>query len=270
MTLHRADDGAAEIAAGLEVPSKQSLRRIAYVNLAPEGWTGTGLSPLNRILAVLILLSIGVAVLETEDSIRIPHAALFDGLDAFFALVFTAEYGLRLWVVGEDPKYRGVLGRLRYMVTPRALIDLLAVAPFYLGAGGDGYLLRIIRLLRILSLARLGGLSTALVELRAAVVRRRHDFVLSLCITGAVLLISASVMYVVEGPVQPQAFGSIPRSLWWAIATLTTVGYGDVYPVTVLGRFFAGLSAVAGIGLIALPTGILAAAFSEACKKDDD
>ena len=87
--------------------------------------------------------------------------------------------------------------------------------------------------------------------------------------TLAVLLISASVMYVIEGPVQPEAFGSIPRSLWWAIATLTTVGYGDVYPVTALGKFFAGLSAVAGIGLIAMPTGILAAAFSEACNRDE-
>jgi voltage-gated potassium channel len=128
-------------------------------------------------------------------------------------------------------------------------------------------LLRTFRLLRILRLARLGRFSHAMRNLAEAVRDRREELLLSLMLAGMVLVFSAGAMYLIEGPDSPVQFGSIPRALWWSICTLTTVGYGDVYPHTVLGKICSGLTSIAGIGLIAMPTGILAAAFSQAFQK---
>jgi voltage-gated potassium channel len=118
--------------------------------------------------------------------------------------------------------------------------------------------------MRLLSLARLGGMSEAARLLGAAVVARRYELGLAFAVAGAVLLFAATALYLVESDVQPDKFGSIPRALWWAIITMTTVGYGDVYPVTVVGKLLGGLTALCAIGVIAMPTGILAAAFSDA------
>ena len=126
------------------------------------------------------------------------------------------------------------------------------------------------RIVRLIALAKFGRYSIALSQLIRAFVRRRYELLMSLVIAGLVFLIAATGMYAIEGSVQPEAFGSIPRALWWALTTLTTVGYGDVYPVTPLGRVFAGLMAVAGIGLIAMPAGILAAAFTEIGQQGKD
>ena len=126
-----------------------------------------------------------------------------------------------------------------------------------------------LRVVRLIALAKFGRYSIALRQLMRAFARRRYELLMSLLIAGLVFLVAATGMYAIEGSVQPEAFGSIPRALWWALTTLTTVGYGDVYPVTPLGRVFAGLMAVAGIGLIAMPTGILAAAFTELGHGDD-
>ena len=130
------------------------------------------------------------------------------------------------------------------------------------------FVLRIFRLMRILRLIKLGRMSLAMNYLIEAITARRVELLLSFFVGLFFLILSASALYVVEGEVQPDKFGSIPRTLWWAAVTLTTIGYGDVYPVTPLGKVFAGLVAFAGIGLIALPTGILAAAFSEAVQAE--
>ncbi len=166
---------------------------------------------------------------------------------------------------GERIEHAGLRGRLRYMMTPRAVIDLLAVLPFYLSLGmTESFLLRLFRLLRIISLAKFSRYTAALNSLGQAIADRRYELLVSLGAALLVLLFSATVLYVVEGRAQPEAFGSIPRALWWGVATLTTVGYGDVYPVTVLGQLFAGMTALAAVGMVAMPAGILAAAFSEA------
>ena len=137
-----------------------------------------------------------------------------------------------------------------------AIVDLLAILPFILTGGAyNSFIIRLLKLLRLLRVAKVGRFSQAWVSLSDAIYGRRFELALS----GAV-----AFLYVLEGNTQPDAFGSIPRALWWSVATLTTVRYGEVTPVTVMGRIFAGLTAIAGIGLIAMPTGILAAAFSEA------
>lgn len=246
----------------------EQLRRKLYIQLHTAAWPSKGLSPINKIIAVIILFSILTVVLETEPLLYVEFTDLFEAINMIIVTVFLVEYILRLWVMGENPNYNGVIGRLKYSVTPTAIIDLVSILPFLLGIGGsDAFLLRALRLLRIFSLAKLGRFSEATQILATAITNRGYELLISLGLALSVLLVSASVMYLVEGTSQPDAFGSIPRALWWSIATLTTVGYGDVYPVTVVGQVFAGITALAAIGLIAMPTGILAAAFSEAIQQ---
>lgn len=248
-------------------PPPPGLRHAVYRELFPRAWYGHTISTTNRVVVVLIVLATLVTVLETEPKITAIEGipTLFRWCDAVFGIAFAAEYAARLWVVSENPHFRGLHGRLRYMCTPIALIDLLAVAPFVLSAGIESsFVLRVVRLMRILTLARLGGYSDAARLLFAALHARRHELGLSLTVAVLALVVSATVLHLVEGDVQPDAFGSIPRAMWWSVVTLTTIGYGDVYPTTVLGRMAGGLVAMCAIGVIAMPTGILAAAFSEA------
>ncbi|WP_349371937.1 ion transporter [Salinarimonas sp.] len=242
-------------------------RASLHAQLAPDARPG-GLSPLNAAIVVLIAASVVVAILETEPALHVGREAAFRAVEMGFAAVFALEYLARLWAAGEDPRYRGLRGRVAYALTPTALIDLLALASLAAPlADGNGALLRLLRLARILRLAKLGRFSRAFRALSEAVRLRGHELVASLVIAGLLLLASSSLLYVVEGGAQPEAFGSIPRAMWWSVATLTTVGYGDVFPVTPLGKLLAGATAIAGIGLIALPTGILAAAFSDALQR---
>jgi voltage-gated potassium channel len=244
-------------------------RRALYAQLVPEAWPVVGLSPVNRVVCAAILLSTILAILETEDEVvNAAPAGLIAALELAFGLLFAMEYIARVLAAGEEERYQGILGRLRYMVTPLAIIDVLAIAPFFVFYGtSDTMVLRIFRLLRILRLARLGQLSVALNHFATAARSRRYELGLSGGLAVVILLFSSTLMYVFESASQPQAFGSIPRARWWSIATLTTVGYGDVYPVTPAGKLLAGITAISAIGLIAMPTGILAAAFSEAFQR---
>jgi voltage-gated potassium channel len=244
-------------------------RATLYQQLTPEARLQTGLSMINRIICALILLASLTAILETEPALRALSPHLFPTLEAVFVVIFIGEYLLRLYAIGEDPYYCGVRGRLRYIFSFWAVVDLLAILPYFLGfiLQDNAFLLRLLRLARMLRLARLGRFSQAWSALADALKSRYHELLLSVGVAGLLLLFSSSCLYVVEAASQPDAFGSVPRALWWSIATLTTVGYGDVTPITALGKFFAGLTAVAGIGIIAMPTGILAAAFSDAFQK---
>src|SRR5262249_37908767 len=152
------------------------------------------------------------------------HRQLFKMLDFGVGCFFAVEYGLRLWSAGERKIYRGFRGRLRYMMTPFALLDLLIVVPFFLTYSSNIFVARFIRLFRILAIAKAGRYSQAFVMVREAVLSRRHELALSFLLTCIVLLVASTVMWVVE---PDEEFRSIPRALWWGIITLTTVGYGD-------------------------------------------
>jgi voltage-gated potassium channel len=241
------------------------LRRRLFHELEPSH-RHFGLSALNRVIVVAILLSVAFAVAESEPSVHEAYPRLFHVVEAGFGVLFLIEYVARIWVAPEDPRYAdGLKGRLRYMLTPSALLDLLAVMPLVLTAvGGEAYVVRMMRLLRVLRLAKLGRFTIATRALSQAVHARRYELMISFGVALFILVLTSTLMYMVEGHTQPEVFGSIPRSMWWAIATLTTVGYGDAVPLTLPGRILGGITAVTGIGLIAMPTGILAAAMSDA------
>ncbi|MCA9816119.1 MAG: ion transporter [Candidatus Obscuribacterales bacterium] len=227
-------------------------------------YRGTGLSLINKIVLGFICFSVGVVILETERPLYWANYTTFVIIDYTIGVLFTIEYLARLWSSGEDPRYKGAFGKLRYMVTPAALIDLLVIIPFFLLSNSNYFLARFVRLFRLFALAKFGRYSEALLLVQDAVWSRRHELFMSFILTSVILLVSSTVMWAVE---DGEAFESIPRALWWGVITLTTVGYGDVYPQTVAGKICSGLTAIAGIGLIAMPAGILAAAFSEAFQR---
>lgn len=247
----------------------KSLRLKAYRQLEPTAWPGKGLSPVNSFLVFLILVAVTEAVLDTEPTIAAGRERLLNDIEFGIGLVFLVEYVARVWIAVDNPACaRSRFPRLRYMVSPMAIIDLLAVLPALFAFGGaPSLMLRFFRVLRMLRLAKLGRTSRAWQHIRGAVYERRYEFGLILALLGITILVSGSLLYFAEGEAQPEKFGSIPRSLWWAIVTLTTVGYGDVYPVTTLGRIFAGIIAITGVTLIALPTGLFAASFTEAMER---
>ena len=241
----------------------KSFRRRLYDEFDPLAQT-EGLSIVNRVLVLLILVGVATVIIETETSIYQPHKLIFQSVDLFLAILFTCEFAARVWVAGENPQYEGIFGRLKYMCSITSLIDLFSIAPFYIPImSNDLFLLRITRLLRIFALGRFGRYSRALQEFGMVLHNRREELAVSVIVVSVVILISSSVMYIAEGRAQPEAFGSIPRALWWGVETLTTVGYGDVYPKTLIGKICCAVTAIAGIGLIAIPTGVLSAAFSE-------
>lgn len=249
--------------------STTSRRRI-HTQLDPLAWPGPGLSPTNIALVIAILLATAAAIIETEPSVSGPYRRVFSSLEVTFGVLFAIEYAARLWTAAEDARL-GVhtwQRRLRFVLTPSALFDLFAIAitfaPFL---GINALAFRLVRLLRVLRLAKLGRMSSALTLLMLTVRSRRYELTVTLALAGTVLVLGATALYWAEGDIQPAQFGSIPRALWWAVVTLTTIGYGDAYPITALGKVMAAAVAFAGIGLIAMPTGILAAAFSEAVRE---
>jgi voltage-gated potassium channel len=159
--------------------------------------------------------------------------------------------------------------RFRYLKSPMAVIDLLAVLPFYLVTffSIDLRILRILRLLRVVKFTRY---STAFGLIIDVFRHQKNALVTSMFLMGIAVVLAAGILYAVESHAQPDAFGSIPAAMWWAICTLTTVGYGDVTPITPFGKFIASSISVIGIGLVALPTSIFTAGFANAMARSEE
>lgn len=220
-------------------------------------------------LIVLILVNVVAAVFETVPSVANAHRGLFNFIENFSLLVFGVEYAVRLWVCVEGPRYRGQppwRARLAYAFTPAAIIDLIAIAPFLLGLFFDLNVKTLV-LLRLLRLFKLGRYSTGFQSLMEAVRRERQALLASFLVLFSVVLIAASLAYEVERSTQPEAFGSIPAAVWWALETVTTVGYGDVVPKTLPGRIIGGLTMITGILMIALPVAIIGSSFAEVVRQ---
>ena len=219
----------------------------------------------HRLLIVVVIASVAAVVLESEARLATRWGPLFLAIEIAAATVFTIEYALRLWSAPDHTPYAELTpwgARRAFAMTPAALVDLLCVAPFYLGffLPADLRVLALLRLLRFFKLARYSpGMRSLMAALDA---ERKALFASSIVLLGLVL-IAAAAMHLVEHEAQPDKFGSIPEAMWWAIVTLTTVGYGDVVPVTALGRIVAGFTMLAGLMMLALPIGIVANAFAE-------
>jgi len=251
------------------MPSLSGVRR-RVAEIVDPAKPGDILSRVFDVTIVsLILVSIGVTIAQSEAPLAERYGTLFGWLEWVTVGVFTVEYLARLWSATARPAYPGaVVGRLRFACRPFMVIDLIAVAPAYIALFGvDASALIVLRSLRILRILKIARYSESM-TLFAEVIRARSGELMITGLVAALLLLFASTgMYLVEGAAQPGAFGSIPRAMWWGVVTLTTVGYGDVYPVTGLGRLFGAVIAIVGIGVVAAPTGILAAGFSEALAK---
>jgi voltage-gated potassium channel len=220
-------------------------------------------------ITTLIVTNVCAVMLETVVWIEAPLHPYFVGFELFSVAVFTAEYVLRLWSCTADPRYAdAVRGRLRYATSALPLIDLLAVAPFYLEfVAFDLRFVRALRLFRLFRIFKLARYADSMRTLGVVLRSRREELLVTLFVVVVLLVFASSAMYYVEHEAQPEQFSSIPASMWWGAATLTTVGYGDIYPVTSAGRLLGAAIAVLGVGLFALPTGILASAFSEELQK---
>jgi voltage-gated potassium channel len=245
------------------------MRQWAYDLLDPDPNPPLYERVFNTFLAVLILLTVVGLILGTVPD-------LHDGLDPWLEalrwvslVVFTIEYVARLWVSPLRPDASpGIRGYIEWAMSPLALIDLfvlLTIAVPELPAAFGA--LRAIRLLKLLSLLKLGRVSPAL-RLIGSVIKSRMPELRSLLLTIAVLVtIAASLLYAVESEAGTKGFESIPHAMWWAIVTLTTTGYGDVFPATAVGRMLAAVIMLLGVGIVALPAGIIASGFAEAARK---
>ena len=218
----------------------------------------------DRSLVVLILLNVAAVVFETVGDNAVRYGTVLVAFEWLSLGVFGLEYALRLWSATEDPRYADpVLGRLRWMATPWALVDLVAILPGLATlAGVRAQDLRFMRVLRLLRLLKLGRYSESFRVLGHVLHEKKEELVMALFIVLVALVVSASFMYYAEREAQPEVFSSIPASMWWGIVTLTTVGYGDVVPVTDAGKLIGSISVVMGIFAIALPVGIFASGFT--------
>jgi voltage-gated potassium channel len=216
----------------------------------------------------LIFANVFAVILETIPQLSNCYGEFFNTFELVSVIIFSIEYILRLWTCTAEEKYkRPILGRIRFIKSPMALVDFVAILPFYLPMVIDLRFLRALRLFRLFRLFKMARYSQSLQTFGNVFKAKKEELVITICVGAILLVFASSVMYYAEHNAQPEAFSSIPSSMWWGIATLTTVGYGDVFPVTNLGKFFGAIIAFLGIGMFALPTGILASGFAEELEK---
>lgn len=224
----------------------------------------------NGALVTLIAVNLLAVVLESVPSLSAGYHALFVVIEAVSLVVFTLEYAARIWAATDQPlrPRRHLPPWLGYVVSAPGLIDLLAVVPFWLALffAADLRVVLVFRIVRFLKLARYSPAMRSLLD--ALYAERRALFGCVVILLGATV-VAASIMHVIEGQAQPDKFGTIPDAMWWAIVTLTTTGYGDVVPVTPLGRVVGGFTVLMGILMLALPVGIVATAFANEIHRRD-
>jgi voltage-gated potassium channel len=240
---------------------KRTLKSVVATLLNPAAEDGWRWRIVDIGLLVLIVANVIAFIVDTIPEMHAHAGAAFETFERVSIVIFSAEYLLRLWTA--DLSGTGRFPRIQYAVSIFGLIDLFAILPFYLQASIDLRVLRLVRLMRIFRVFKLARHSAALRLLTRTVQRRASELAALGVIVSVVFLLSATGMYYVERDAQPDKFASIPQAMWWSVSTLTSVGYGDVFPITVLGKIFAAVTMLMGIGLIALPTGILGATLTE-------
>jgi voltage-gated potassium channel len=248
----------------------RKIKQIVFNLLDDSGKDNSANKIINYVLIMLIVLNVLSVIFETVESFYNRYWGIIWMFEVFSVEIFTLEYVARLWVCNLDERYPGaVKGRLRYIFSPMALIDLFAIVPFYLPLliPLDMRFLRALRLFRLFRLFKLSRYSESMAMFGRIARDRKEDLVITLFIVVIVLVLSSAMMFYAEHDAQPEKFDNIPDTMYWAIITLATVGYGDIYPVTALGRFFSTIIALGGIALFALPAGIIGSSFIEERQK---
>lgn len=221
----------------------------------------------STFIIILISLNVIAVILETVESIWSRYASIFNIFEIFSVAIFTIEYILRLWVCTIDKKFDSpIIGRIKFAITPLAIIDLIVIIPFYLPMiiSID---LRFMRAMRFFRFLKMGRYSESLKVLGNVIRIKKDELIMAVFTMLILLIISSSLVYYAENAAQPQSFSSIPASMWWGVSALTTVGYGDIYPITPIGKFLGAIISMLGIGMFALPAGILGSGFIEEIQK---
>jgi len=240
-----------------------------HILLHPELGESKADKFINIFIITLIITNVIAVMLETIAGIHDKHKAAFDLFDRISVYIFTLEYVLRVWSCNHDPRYRhSIKGRIKYMLSFGAIIDLLAFLPYYLHrlVGFDLRMLRILRLLRFLRLFRLTAYTKPAHMIMNVFKSRFKELTLSFVLAIFLIIIASCVLYFAEHKAQPEHFSSIPATLWWSVVTLTTTGYGDMSPVTTVGKVLSGIIMLTGVAFFALPAGIITAGFLEEFK----
>lgn len=244
----------------------QKFKKDVYILLHPELGNSKWDKLLNGFIITLIALNVVAVMLETVEGIDTKYKTFFDAFDLISVLIFTIEYVLRVWSCTADPKYKGsIKGRIKYMLTPGALIDLIAFFPWYLHSviRFETRFFRILRLLRFFRLFRLTAYTRSAQLIFNVFKNRIRELLLSLLLTIFLIIIASCVIYFAEHKQEGTSFTSIPATLWWAVVSLTTTGYGDMVPHTPIGKFLSGIIMLTGVAFFALPAGIITAGFLE-------
>ena len=241
------------------------LRKKTFQLLEGDIYESSKAKHLNSLLIALILLNVVAVILESENEIGRQYATQFALFETLSVFIFSIEYLIRVWACVEEQRFKHsppLKTRLRYLISPIAIIDLIAIAPFFISF----FIvidLRYLRLLRVLRLLKLTHYFKDFNIFLTVLVKELKNIAAAIMVMIFLIIIAASLMYSLESKAQPDVFGSILHSLWWAVVTMTTVGYGDVTPVTTLGKVMTTVIMLIGVALVALPTAILAAGFSE-------
>lgn len=221
----------------------------------------------NYVLALLIISNAAFVAVETVPSIGDTYRPYFFAFEVVSTGIFAVEYLLRLWVCVEQGRYSDpILGRLRYAKSPLPVLDLIVILTFF--TSFDLRFLRIARIIRLLNVLNMQHFEHSIGRMGLSLRRRKELLIVAVSMMIICIYVSAACLYYLEHSSQPKVFSSIPATFWWAMATLTTIGYGDMVPITALGKLFAGLVSIFGIGVFALPTAIVTAAIVEAGASD--
>jgi voltage-gated potassium channel len=216
----------------------------------------------DKFIYVLIILNIVAMIMQSHVSLNLAYGNAFGIFERTSIFIFSFEYLYRVFIAFKDDKLKGVS---KYVFSVFGIIDLISILPFYLNTfiKVDGRFLRILRLFRLTRIFKLGRDSSSLKLFTKALSSVKNELRFTLFLSALMILFSASAIYYLENEAQPEKFSSISESIWWATVSLATVGYGDVYPVTIGGKIFASLISLIGIGVVAIPTGIISASFVE-------
>lgn len=248
-----------------KLTSSEPLRLKTYQLLESDTSKNFTAKLINLFLIILITSNVIAAIFESEADFRILYHQEFALFELISLSIFCVEYLLRVWCCIENPKYQNLStfkARTHYIFTPMALIDLIAILPFII-AMFFAIDLRTLRLLRVLRLLKLTHYFKGFNIFINVITKELKSITAAMMVMMFLIIIAASLMHSVEGSVQPDAFGSIIQSFWWAVVTMTTVGYGDVVPITTAGKVISTFIMLVGVGLVALPAAMLAARFGE-------